>query len=103
MVRLRFKRFGRTHSPFYRLCAMDKRNQRDGAAIEELGYYDPCNQDADKQLHLKEERIKYWLGVGAQPSETVADLLATAGLYEKKPRKSPNQNKKNKKKAAKAD
>ena len=84
MVRLRFKRFGRTHSPFYRLCAMDKRSPRDGAAIEELGFYDPCNQDTDKQVELKEERIKYWLGVGAQPSETVADLLDKAGLYDKK-------------------
>ncbi len=84
MVRLRFKRLGRTHSPFYRLCAMDKRSPRNGKAIEELGHYDPCHQDADQQFSVKEERVRYWLGTGAQPSETVADLLSRAGIYDKK-------------------
>ncbi len=84
MVRLRFKRFGRTHQPFYRLCAMDKRSPRDGAAIEELGHFDPCLLDEAKQFTFKEERIRYWLGTGAQPSETVRDLLIKAGIVDKK-------------------
>lgn len=80
MVRLRLKRFGRTHLPSYRLCAMDKRSPRDGRAIEELGIYQPCNKDEDQQVRLNEDRIKYWLSVGAQPSETVAALIKKAGI-----------------------
>ncbi|MEM6393951.1 MAG: 30S ribosomal protein S16 [Planctomycetota bacterium] len=80
MVRLRFKRFGRTHRPFYRLCAMDKRSPRDGQAIEELGTYDPLEKDDAKAVNFKDERVKYWLSVGAQPSETVAALLKKHGV-----------------------
>jgi len=84
MVRLRLKRFGRTHKPFYRLNAIDQRSPRDGKPIEQLGYFDPCEKDESKQVSLKEDRIRYWLGVGAQPSETVADMLAKAGILDKK-------------------
>ncbi|MFN3167889.1 MAG: 30S ribosomal protein S16 [Phycisphaeraceae bacterium] len=80
MVRLRLKRFGRTHSPTYRLCAMDARSPRDGKPIEELGYYHPCNPNEAEQFKLNNERIEYWLGVGAQPSETVASLIKKAGV-----------------------
>jgi len=80
VVRLRLKRFGRTHQPFYRLNAIDQRTKRDGKAIEQLGFYDPCNKDEEKQFSCNEERVKYWLGVGAQPSETVAGLLKKAGI-----------------------
>jgi small subunit ribosomal protein S16 len=80
MVRLRLKRFGRTHTPTYRLCAMDARSPRDGKPIEELGYYHPCNQNEDEQFKLNNERIAYWLSVGAQPSETVATLIKKAGV-----------------------
>ncbi|MDG1837775.1 MAG: 30S ribosomal protein S16 [Phycisphaerales bacterium] len=74
MVVLRLKRLGRRHRPFYRLNAMDKRAPRDGRVIEELGWFDPLVAD-DKQLCLKADRIKYWLSVGAQPSDTVRTLL----------------------------
>lgn len=80
MVRIRLKRFGRTHSPAYRLCAMDARTPRNGRAIEELGTYQPCNKDESKQVKLNAERIAYWLGVGAQPSETAAALIKKAGI-----------------------
>ncbi|QDU72409.1 30S ribosomal protein S16 [Mucisphaera calidilacus] len=80
MVRLRLKRFGRRHHPFYRLNAMDIRTRRDGREIEQLGYYDPCNKNEDQQFHVKEDRVRYWLSVGAQPSETVANLLKKAGI-----------------------
>jgi small subunit ribosomal protein S16 len=79
MVVLRMKRMGRSHRPFYRLGAMDKRSQRDGRMIEQLGWYDPVGP-ADKQINLDVERISYWLSVGAQPSETVANLLKKAGV-----------------------
>jgi small subunit ribosomal protein S16 len=88
VVKLRLKRFGRRHLPVYRLNAMDARTPRDGSPIEELGFYDPCEQDLTKGLKLKEERIKHWLSVGAQPTESVRDLLAKAGLIQKKPAKS---------------
>lgn len=80
MVKLRFKRFGRTHHPFYRLNAIDQRSPRDGKAIEQLGHYDPMNKDEAKQFTFKEDRVRYWLSVGAQPSETVANLLKKAGI-----------------------
>lgn len=84
MVRLRLKRFGRTHKPFYRLNAIDQRSPRDGKPIEQLGHFDPTEQDESKQVNFNEERVRYWLSVGAQPSETVRDLLAKAGIFDKK-------------------
>ncbi len=74
MVVLRLKRFGRTHRPFYRLCAMDRRSPRDGRVIEELGWFDPVAPE-DRQLKINTERADYWLSVGAQPSPTVRNLL----------------------------
>lgn len=74
MVVLRLKRMGRTHRPFYRLCAMDKRVPVDGRALEELGWYNPI-APKDQRTSFKADRIDYWLSVGAQPSRTVASLL----------------------------
>jgi small subunit ribosomal protein S16 len=79
-VKLRLKRFGRCHRPFYRINAIDSRTPRDGRPIEELGHYDPIEPDQEKAVVLKPERIKYWLSVGAQPSDTVRDLLKKAGI-----------------------
>jgi len=87
MVKLRLKRFGRRHRPFYRLNAMDQRSARDSAPIEELGFYDPLEKDAAKAMKFNDERVRYWLGVGAQPSDTVRSLLRKAGLIEDKPKK----------------
>ena len=84
MVRLRLKRFGRTHKPFYRLNAIDQRSPRDGKPIEELGWFDPTEKDQDKQMVLKADRIRYWLSVGASPSDTVRDLLSKQGILDKK-------------------
>lgn len=88
MVRLRMQRLGRTHRPFFRICAVDQRNRRNGAVIENLGWYNPVELDADKQVQLNVERIQYWLGVGAQPSDTVADMLAHRDLLPPKYRAS---------------
>ncbi len=87
MVRLRLKRMGRTHRPFYRLNAVDKRTQRDGKIIENLGWFDPVAKDESKQVELKVDRIKHWLSVGAQPSDTVADLLAKHDIIDPEKRK----------------
>ena len=79
-VKLRLKRTGRRHLPCYRLNAVDSRAPRDGKVIEELGLYDPLQKDSDKQINFKRERVEYWLSVGAQPSDTVANLLEKAGI-----------------------
>ncbi|MBT3880666.1 MAG: 30S ribosomal protein S16 [Candidatus Scalindua sp.] len=75
MVRLRLKRMGRRNRAFFRLCAFDAREERDGRSIEQLGTYDPMEKDEEKKVVLKRERIEYWLSVGAQPTETVASIL----------------------------
>jgi small subunit ribosomal protein S16 len=74
------KRMGRTHRPFYRICAMDTRSQRDGRSIEELGHYDPAQPDPAKAVSLQADRVRYWLSVGAQPSQTVRSLLRKQGI-----------------------
>ncbi len=79
-VKLRLKRFGRRHRPFYRLNAMDTRSARDSKAIEQLGFFDPLEQDQEKALKVDEPRVRYWLSVGAQPSDTVRTLLKKAGI-----------------------
>jgi small subunit ribosomal protein S16 len=63
---------------------MDARSPRDGRVIEELGLYDPLEKDAAKAVKLNRERIEYWLGVGAVPSDTVVKLLARNGIPVKK-------------------
>lgn len=83
VVRIRMQRMGRRHRPFYRINAIDQRTRRDGRIIENLGWFDPIATDADKQLSLKSERIKYWLSVGAQPSETMRDILVKNDLMDK--------------------
>jgi small subunit ribosomal protein S16 len=74
---------GRRHHPVYRINAMDSRSPRDGRVIEELGHYDPMAKEEDKQLRLNSERIEYWLSQGAQPSDTVRDLLKRSGIVVK--------------------
>jgi len=83
VVRLRMKALGRRHRPFFRICAIDARKPRDGRPIEELGYYDPMARNPESQTVLDVSRIRYWLSVGAQPSEKVQVLLRKAGV--KKP------------------
>lgn len=84
MVRLRFIRTGRKNQPYFRLIATDKKNPpKGGRFLEILGSIDPRK----KQVFLRAERIKYWLSVGAQPSDTVYNLLVKKGIIEgpKKP------------------
>lgn len=76
MVKLRLTRLGAKKKPFYRIVAADSRVQRDGKCIEQLGYYDPMKDPFILKVDL--ERVDYWLGVGAQPTETVSKLIARA-------------------------
>ena len=79
-VKIRMKKMGRKHRPFFRVCAVDSRAPRDGRVIEELGTYDPMIPETDARAVLKGERINYWLGVGAQPSQKVAVLIRKYGI-----------------------
>jgi small subunit ribosomal protein S16 len=73
------KMMGRKHRPFFRICAMDVRRPRDGRVLEELGTYDPLVPDTDARVVLNGERVTYWLGVGAQPTEKVRVLIKKYG------------------------
>ena len=87
VTRLRLARFGSRNRPFYHVVATDSRNARDAKPIEQLGTYDPIpfSLDGAKEVRLKVDRVKYWLSVGAQPSERVAYLLWRGGLIESPP------------------
>jgi small subunit ribosomal protein S16 len=69
------KRLGRKHRSYFRIVAIDGRQPRDGRIIEELGSYDPMVKNTDERVRLRPDRIKYWMSVGAQPSEKVSVLL----------------------------
>lgn|SRR5262245_13705043 len=84
MVRLRLQRYGRKNRPFYRISAIEKRVRRDGPAIESLGFFDPLEKDPAKALRINDERMKYWLSKGAQPTDTIRDMLAKRGLVDVK-------------------
>ncbi len=79
-VRLRLKRTGRTNRPFYRIGAFHHTTRRDGTPVEDLGWYDPLIRERDKSFKLDEERAKYWISQGAQPSETVRSILKLRGI-----------------------
>jgi small subunit ribosomal protein S16 len=76
MVRIRLKRIGAKNHPAFRIVVADGRSPRDGRFIEELGTYQPLKKSDNVQMNL--ERVKYWVGVGAQPSDTVASFIRQA-------------------------
>ena len=79
-VRIRLTRKGRRNLPFYRIGVFDSRTKRDGKALEYLGFYDPVQKEAEKRHSIKQDRVEYWLSVGAQPSQTVAHIFKTKGV-----------------------
>src|SRR5450759_886566 len=80
-VKIRLKRIGKIHAPYYRVVVMDSRTKRDGRAIEEIGKYHPTQEPS--LIEINSERAQYWLGVGAQPTEQVAVLLKITGDWQK--------------------
>lgn len=83
-VCIRMKKMGRKHRHFFRIVAIDRRQPRDGRVIEELGTYDPSIRDTDARVTLRPDRVKYWMGAGALPSERVQTLLTKyMGKFEK--------------------
>jgi small subunit ribosomal protein S16 len=73
MLAISLMRMGAKKSPFYRVVVKEKRSKRDGKYLENLGTYNPMTNPAE--VSLKHDRIQYWIGVGAKPSETVASLI----------------------------
>ena len=82
MLRIRLRRVGKKKRPAYRIVVADSRSPRDGAFIENLGVYDPLTDPAT--VRIDEEKARTWIQQGAQPSETVAKLLARQGLLPSK-------------------
>ncbi len=78
-VKIRMKKMGRKHRPFFRICATDSRSPRDGKVLEEIGTYDPMIGDTDARVTLNHERLQYWLSVGAQPSVNVKVFIKKYG------------------------
>lgn len=73
MLAIRLARIGKKKKPFYRVVVLDKRKPRNGRTVEIVGTYNPLKEPAE--IKLDAERIKYWLGCGAQPSDTVRSFL----------------------------
>ncbi len=77
-VAIRLTRQGRRHLPFYHIGVFNSRTRRDGAPVEQIGFFNP--ESKTERIRLDVDRAKYWLGVGAQPSETVQTILKEQGL-----------------------
>lgn len=75
MVKIRLKRFGQQHQPSYRIVVMDSRANRDGKAIDEIGFYHPRAAAAADQIRLDGEKAAHWISKGAQPTDTVRRLI----------------------------
>ncbi len=80
-VKIKLKRLGKVHAPQYRIVVADSRTARNGRAIEEIGVYQPLQEPS--LIEVDSERVQYWLGVGAQPTEAVAAILKVTGDWQK--------------------
>ena len=80
MVKMRLRRIGAKKAPFYRVVVADSRYPRDGRFIEEIGYYNPLTDPVEVKLDA--DKAKDWLAKGAQPTETVKDLLKKSGIID---------------------
>ena len=78
MSKIRLRRMGQIHAPFYRVIVADSRSPRNGRFIEEIGTYNPCVEPSE--IKIDAEKAKQWIANGAQPTETVAKLLKKAGI-----------------------
>ena len=81
-TKIRLRRMGAKKAPFYRVVVADSRSPRDGRFIEEIGYYTPFSEPAE--IKIDEEKVLKWLQTGAEPSETVKQLLKTTGIWAKR-------------------
>jgi small subunit ribosomal protein S16 len=91
-IAIRLSRGGAKKRPYYRIVAADARAPRDGKYLEQIGTYNPLlAKDDANRVKLNEDRARYWIGVGAQPSDRVARFLDAAGILERAPRNNPKK------------
>ena len=103
-MKIRLARGGSKKRPFYAIVAADSRMPRDGRFIEKLGTYNPMlPKDSDERVKMNMERVKYWLGEGAQPTDRVSRMLEAAGELPKKERSNPKKGTPGKAAQARAD
>ena len=103
-MKIRLARGGSKKRPFYRIVAADSRMPRDGRFIEKLGTYNPLlPKDSEERVNMNIERIQYWLGEGAQPTDRISRMLEAAGVVDKKERNNPNKAKPGKKAVERAE
>jgi small subunit ribosomal protein S16 len=103
-MKIRLARGGSKKRPFYRIVAADSRMPRDGRFIEKLGTYNPLlPKDSEERVIMDLDRVKYWLGEGAQPTDRIVRMLEAAGVVEKTERNNPNKAKPGKKAQERAD
>ena len=89
-MKIRLARGGSKKRPFYSIVATDSRNPRDGRFLEKLGTYNPLlAKDSEDRVKMNMERVQYWLGQGAQPTDRIARMLEAAGVMPKKTRLNP--------------
>ena len=91
-MKIRLARGGSKKRPFYRIVAADSRMPRDGRFIEKLGTYNPLlAKDSEERVKMNMERVQYWLGEGAQPTDRIARMLEAAGVRERTERNNPKK------------
>ncbi len=91
-MKIRLARGGSKKRPFYRIVAADSRMPRDGRYIEKLGTYNPLlPKDSEERVKMDLDRVKYWLGEGAQVTDRVSRMLEAAGVVDKKERSNPKK------------
>ncbi len=91
-LKLRLSRHGAKKRPFYRIVVADSRAPRDGRHIEILGTFNPLlPKDSEERVKLKEDRVKHWIGVGAQPTDRVHRFLDAAGILKREARNNPQK------------
>ncbi|GGA02418.1 hypothetical protein GCM10010923_08970 [Blastomonas marina] len=91
-VAIRLSRGGAKKRPYYRIVVADARSPRDGKYLEQIGVYNPLlAKDDEKRVQLNEDRARYWVGVGAQPSDRVSRFLDAAGIVEREARNNPQK------------
>jgi len=91
-IAIRLSRGGAKKRPYYRVVVADSRAPRDGKYLEQVGTYNPVlPKDSEDRVKLIEDRVRYWLGVGAQPTDRVARFLDAAGILERAARNNPQK------------
>ena len=91
-VAIRLSRGGAKKRPYYKIVVANSRAPRDGKYLEQIGTYNPLlAKDDENRVKLNEDRVNYWLGVGAQPTDRVARMLDKAGLKERAPTNNPQK------------